>query len=83
MQNQSFSSASVSNSPPPSSEIIRAVTCDIQQSGILTSVDSDKPVQLLFKLRNSNDVQSAAYINNYKIFKRLAKALIRMRICTV
>ena len=36
---------------------IRAVTCDFQQSGILTrlkfSVDSDESVQPPFKLRNS------------------------------
>ena len=30
-----------------------AVTCDFQQCVILTSVDSDKPLQPLFKLRNS------------------------------
>ena len=30
-----------------------AVTCDFQQCDILTSVDSDEPVQLLVKLRNS------------------------------
>ena len=29
-----------------------AVTCDFQQSGILTSVDSDEPLQPAFKLRN-------------------------------
>ena len=33
--------------------IKRAVTCDFQQCGILTSVDSDEPVQPPFKLRNS------------------------------
>ena len=32
---------------------IWAVTCDFQQCGILTCVDSDKPVQPPFKLRNS------------------------------
>ena len=32
---------------------ILAVTCDFQQCGILTSVDSDNPVQRPFKLRNS------------------------------
>ena len=31
---------------------IRAVTCDFQQCGILTSVGSEEPVQPLFKLRN-------------------------------
>ena len=30
-----------------------AVACDFQQCGILISVDSDKPVQPPFKLRNS------------------------------
>ena len=30
-----------------------AVTCDFQQCGILTSVDSDEPVQPSLKLRNS------------------------------
>ena len=30
-----------------------AVTHDFQQCGILTSIDSDAPVQLPFKLRNS------------------------------
>ena len=30
-----------------------AVTCDFQQCDILTSVDSDEPVQSPFKLRNS------------------------------
>ena len=29
-----------------------AATCGFQQCGILTSVDSDEPVQLPFKLRN-------------------------------
>ena len=31
----------------------RATTCDFQQCGILTSVNSDEPVQPPFKLRNS------------------------------
>ena len=31
----------------------RTVTGDLQQCGILTSVDSDEPVQHPFKLRNS------------------------------
>ena len=33
-------------------------TCDFHQCGILTSVDSDKPLQPPFKLRNSNAVRS-------------------------
>ena len=31
----------------------RVITCDFQQCGILTSVDSDEPVQPPFKFRNS------------------------------
>ena len=52
---------------------------DFQQCGILTSVDSDEPVQPPFKLRNSKFVQSV--VNSHRIFKRLAKALIRLRVC--
>ena len=37
-----------------------AATCDFQQCGILTSVDSEEPVQPPAKLRNSNDVRSVA-----------------------
>ena len=37
----------------PTIHDIWAVTCDFQQCGILTSVDSDEPVQPPFKLRNS------------------------------
>ena len=33
--------------------LIRVATCDLQQCDILTSVDSDEPVQPPFKLRNS------------------------------
>ena len=33
--------------------VIRAVTSDYKQCGILTSLDSDEPVQPHFKLRNS------------------------------
>ena len=36
------------------------MTCDFQQCGILTSVDSDEPVQPPFKLETPNDVQSGA-----------------------
>ena len=38
-----------------------AVTCDFQQCGILTSVDSDEPVQLPFK---------AAYSVTMNIFRK-------------
>ena len=37
-----------------SPEVIWAATCDFQQCGILTSVDSDEHVQCPFKPRNSN-----------------------------
>ena len=37
-----------------------AVTWDFQQFDILTSVDSDEPVQPSFKLETPNDVQSVA-----------------------
>ena len=42
-----------------------AVSCDFQQCGILTSVDSDEPVQSPFKLRNSKwcSVSSLSLIN--------------------
>ena len=55
------SEQSTSNNPPITTgkragftwKNIWAVTCDLQQCGILTSVDSDEPVQTPFKLRNS------------------------------
>ena len=34
-----------------------AVTCDFQQCGILTNVDSDEPVQLPLNLRIPNRIQ--------------------------
>ena len=37
-----------------------ALTFDFQQHGILTSVDSDEPIQPPFKLKTPNDVQSVA-----------------------
>ena len=42
-----------------------ASTCDFQQSGILTSVDSDEPLQPPFKLRNAKwcSVSSLTIIN--------------------
>ena len=57
-----------------------AVTCDFKQCGILTSVDSDEPVQPPFKLRNSKwcSVSSLALIE-YSSDKQ--KALIRLRVC--
>ena len=50
----------------------------IQQCGILTSVDSDEPVQPPFKLRNTCCSVSSL---SQRIFKRQAKALIRLRVC--
>ena len=43
---------------------ISAAMCDFQQCGILTSVDSDEPVQPPFKLRNSKrcSVSSLTFI---------------------
>ena len=38
---------------PVEGKAILAVTCDFQQCDILTSVDSDEPVQPPYKLRNS------------------------------
>ena len=55
-----------------------AMTCDFQQCGILTCVDTNKPVQFPFKLRNSKwcSVSSLTLIE----YSRLAKALIRLRV---
>ena len=36
------------------------MTCDFQQCGILTSVDSDEPMQPIFSLETPNNVQSVA-----------------------
>ena len=56
-----------------------ATTCDYQQCGILTSVDSDEPVQPPFKLRNSKLCSVSSL--TLKKSKRLAKALIRLHVC--
>ena len=40
--------------------IIKAVTCDFQQCGIFTSLDSEEPVQPPISLETPNDVQSVA-----------------------
>ena len=50
------------------------------QCGILTSVDSDEPVQPPFKLTNSKRCSVSSL--TLRIFMRLAKALIRLCICT-
>ena len=41
------------NERPPTTTCKWATICDFQQWGILTSVDSEEPVQSPFKLRNS------------------------------
>ena len=65
----------VVNSPAEVSHI--AATRDFQHCGILTSVGgSDEPVQPPFKLSNSKCCSVS------RIFKRLAKPLIRLRVCT-
>ena len=48
-------------------------TCDFQKCGILTSVDSDEPVQSPFKLRNSNwcSVSSLSVIKYSSVKQRL------------
>ena len=56
-----------------------AVACDFQQCDILTSVDSYKPVQPPLKLRNSK--WCSVSTNSHRIFKRQAKALIRLHVC--
>ena len=51
------------------------MTCNFQQCGILTSVDTDEPVQPPVRM------QFGQYLNSHRIFELLAKALIRLRIC--
>ena len=57
-----------------------ATTCDFQQCAVLTSIDSDELVQPPFKLRHSR-WGSVSTLNTHIICKRLAKALIRLRVC--
>ena len=59
--------------------IIWAMTCAFQQCGILTSVDLDESVQPPFKLRNSKWCLASSL--SHRIFKQLAKALTRLRVC--
>ena len=44
----------------PSCILIGAVTCNFQQCGILTSVDTDEPVQPPLSYETSNNVPSVA-----------------------
>ena len=66
---------------------ISAMTCDFQQCGILTSVDSDEPVQPPFKLRKSKrcSVSSLTVIEYSSDFQRLwsdcAHAQANLRLC--
>ena len=55
------------------------MTCDFQQCGILTNVDSVEPEQPPFKLRNSK--RCSVSLNTHRIFKRPAKALISLGVC--
>ena len=59
-----------------------AATCDCQQCGILTSVDSDEPMQPPLKLRNSKWF-SISSLRVKEIFQQLAKAMIRLCVCAV
>ena len=66
---------------------IWAVTCDFQQCGILTSVDSDKPVQPTFKLRNSKwwSVNRLTFIeyssDQQRLWSDCAYAQAYLRLC--
>ena len=55
------------------------MTWDFQQCGILTSVDSDVPAVPFY----SQELQMmvSQHLKDHRIFKRLAKALIRLCIC--
>ena len=56
------------------------MACDFQQCGILTSEDSDKPVQPTFKLRTPNDVQSVAlHSKNMQMTSKGSDQTARMR----
>ena len=57
------------------------MTCDFQQCGILTSVDSDVTEQPPFKLRNFKLCLASSLVFIYRLFKRLAKSLISLRVC--
>ena len=71
------------NTQEPVCMNIWAVKCDFQQCGILTSVDSDELVLPPFKLRDSRwCAVSSLTLIDYSTLKILAKALIRLRICT-
>ena len=54
--------------------------CHFQQYGILTCEHSDELVQPPFKLRKTH-MMLGQKLNTHSIFKRLAKALIKLRVC--
>ena len=59
-----------------------AMTFDFQQCGILTSADSDKPVQTPFILKTPNDVQSVAYFSDQqRLWSDCAYAQADLRLC--
>ena len=51
------------------------MTFDFRQCGILTRVDSDEPVQSPFKTMFDQN------LNNHRVFKRIANALISLCVC--
>ena len=54
------------------------MTCDFQQCAILTSLDSDEPVQPPVKFRNTKLSSISSFTS---LIKRQAKALISLRVC--
>ena len=56
------------------------MTCDFQQCGILTSVDSDKPVKPPLSLETPNDARSAAQHSwNIQATSKGSDQTVRMR----
>ena len=55
------------------------MTCDFQQCGILTGADSGEPVQPHFKLKRLQ-MMFSQWPKSPRIFKRQAKALIRLHL---
>ena len=57
-----------------------AVTWDFHQGGILISVDSDEPVLSPFKAEKLQMMFNQK-LDTHRLVKRLAKALISLRVC--
>ena len=55
------------------------MTCDFQKCGTLISEESDEPVSLLLSLETP--MMFGQWPNSHRIFKRLANALISLRVC--